>query len=188
MAAQAMMEKVRSESAKAVGQQHLDRTKMESENAFKHRQLEAKTQVDLQKLDIQSQQAGVDHHVALAQLASQLMKNQQDSEAHDQQSQQAEQQTQLQAASALAQHQQNMAKIASDHAQGMTSLASAHHQAMTGHALTGVKTISSEQQADADRLHEEEQARLDRQHQARTTDATLKNQQTLAKMKPKGKT
>ena len=37
MAAQAMMEKVRSESAKAVGQQHLDRTKMEAENTFKHR-------------------------------------------------------------------------------------------------------------------------------------------------------
>jgi hypothetical protein len=201
MAAQAMMEKVRSESAKAVGQQHLDRTKMEAENTFKHRQL---TQVDLQKLDIQSQQAGVDHHVALAQLASQLMKNQQDSEAHDQQSQmdmaesqqkqdmtaqqgqQAEQQAQLQAASTLAQHQQNMAKIQSDHAQGMTQLAAAHHAAMTGHALTGVKTISADQQADADRLHEEEQARLDRQHAAQTTDATLGNQVKIAKMKPKG--
>jgi hypothetical protein len=199
-----MMEKVRSESAKAVGQQHLDRTKMEAENTFKHRQLEAKTQVDLQKLDIQSQQAGVDHHVALAQLASQLMKNQQDSEAHDQQSQmdmaesqqkqdmtaqqgqQAEQQAQLQAASTLAQHQQNMAKIQSDHAQGMTQLAAAHHAAMTGHALTGVKTISADQQADADRLHEEEQARLDRQHAAQTTDATLGNQVKIAKMKPKG--
>ena len=64
MAAQAMMEKVRSETAKAVGQQHLDQTKMQQEDAFKHRQLEAKTQIDLQKLDLQGQQAGVDHHVA----------------------------------------------------------------------------------------------------------------------------
>ena len=43
MAAQAMMEKVRTETAKAVGQQHIDRTRMEQENAFKHRQLQAKT-------------------------------------------------------------------------------------------------------------------------------------------------
>jgi hypothetical protein len=204
MAAQAMMEKVRSESAKAVGQQHLDRTKMESENAFKHRQLEAKTQVDLQKLDIQSQQAGVDHHVALAQLASQLMKNQQDSEAFDQKSQMdeaesqmkqdqtaqqgqdAERQAQLQAASALASHQQNMAKIQSDHVRGMTDLAAAHHAAMTGHAIGGAKVISAEQQAEADRRHEQEQGRLDRQHQAQTTDATLGNQVKIAKMKPKG--
>ena len=55
MAAQAMMEKVRSETAKAVGQQHLDRTRQEQENAFKHTQLQAKTQVDLQKLDIEGQ-------------------------------------------------------------------------------------------------------------------------------------
>ena len=66
MAAQAMMEKVRSATATAVGQQHLDRTKMEQENAFKHRQLQAKTQIDLQKLDMQGAQMGVDHHVALA--------------------------------------------------------------------------------------------------------------------------
>ena len=63
MAAQAMQEKVRSETAKAVGQQHLDRTRMEQENQFKHQQLHAKTMVDLQKLDLQGQQMGVDHHV-----------------------------------------------------------------------------------------------------------------------------
>ena len=78
---------------------------------------------------------GVDHHVALAQLASQLMKDQSDREAHDQQTQldmadsqmkqdqtaqqgqDAERQAKLQAASTMAQHQQNMAKIASDHTQ-----------------------------------------------------------------------
>ena len=144
MAAQAMMEKVRSETAKAVGQQHLDRTRMEQENAFKHQQLHAKTAVDLQKLDLQGQQMGVDHHVQLAQLASQLMKDNSDSDAQDQQRQldsqdqemkqnQVEQEGQdknraamLQAASTMASHQQNMAKIASDHAQGMTKIAAAH--------------------------------------------------------------
>ena len=204
MAAQAMMEKVRAETAKAVGQQSIDRAKMQQEDAFKHRQLEAKTQIDLQKLDLQGQQAGVDHHVALAQLAAQLMKNQQDSESQDQQSQQdmAESQAQqdqtaqdgqdkerqaiLQAQAQEQAHAQNMAKINSGHVQAMTKMAADHHAAMTGHALTGVKTISAEQQADADRLHEEEQARLDRQHQSATTDATLQNAQTIAKMKPKG--
>ena len=203
MAAQAMQEKVRSETAKAVGQQHLDRTRMEQENAFKHQQLSAKTQIDLQKLDLQGQQMGVDHHVALAQLASQLMKDQSDSDAQDQQSQmdsqdqemkqnQVDQQGQdneraamLQAASTMASHQQNMAKIASDHAQGMTKIAAAHHQAMTGHAMTGVGMLADRAGQESDQQHEATQADLDRQHQALTTDATLRNQQTIAKMRPK---
>ena len=204
MAAQAMMEKVRAETAKAVGQQAIDRSKMQQENDFKHMQLQAKTQLEIQKLDLQGQQAGVDHHVALAQLAAQLMKSQQDSDSQDQKSQmdmansqaqqdqtaqqgqQAEQQAQLQAQAQAQSHAQNMAKINSGHVQAMTDMAARHHQAMTGHALTGVKAVSSDQQATADRMHDEEQARLDRQHQSATTDATLQNAQTIAKMKPKG--
>ena len=203
MAAQAMMEKVRSATATAVGQQHIDRTKMQMENDFKHQQLHAKTAVDLQKLDIEGQRMGVDHHVALAQLASQLMKNQSDSDAQDQQSQmasqeqemkqnQVEQQGQdneraamLQAASTMASHQQNMSKIASDHTQAMTKLAAAHHQVMTGHAMTGVGMLADQAGQESDQMHEAAQNDLDRQHQAMTTDATLRNQQTLAKMKPK---
>ena len=203
MAAQAMMEKVRSATATAVGQQHIDRTKMQMENDFKHQQLHAKTAVDLQKLDIEGQRMGVDHHVALAQLASQLMKNQSDSDAQDQQSQmasqeqemkqnQVEQQGQdneraamLQAASTMASHQQNMAKIASSHVQSMTNLAAAHHAAMTGHAMTGVGMLADQAGQESDQMHEAAQNDLDRQHQAMTTDATLRNQQTLAKMKPK---
>ena len=203
MAAQAMQEKVRMEGAKAVGQQHIDTQKMQMENQFKHAQLQAKSQIEIQKLEMDSQAAHLDNHAKLAQLASQLMKNQSDSDAQDQQSQQdmaesqmkqdqasqqaqqANQQAMLQAAQTLAQHHQNMAKIDSQHTQAMTQMAAAHHAAMTGHATTVGRTISSENQADADRLHEEEQARLDRQHQAATTDATLRNQQTLAKMKPK---
>ena len=214
MAAQAMMEKVRSETAKAVGQQHIDRTRMQQENDFKHQQLHAKTQVDLQKLDIEGQRMGVDHHIALAQLASQLMKDQSDSDAQDQQSQlasqdqemqqdQVEQEGQdknraamLQAAATMASHKENMAKIASDHTKSMTQLAAAHHQAMTGHAMTGVGMLAdragqeADQQHDAvqgdlDRQHEATQSDLDRQHQAATTSATLDNAQKIAKMKPK---
>ena len=161
MAAQAMMEKVRSATATAVGQQHLDRTKQQQEIDFKHQQLHAKTMVDMQKLDLQGQQMGVDHHVALAQLASQLMKDQSSSDAQDQQSQldtqdqemrqnQVEQEGQdknraaaLQAASMVASHKENMAKIASSHVQSMTQLAAAHHAAMTGHAMTGVGMLAA---------------------------------------------
>ena len=204
MAAQAMMEKVRSETAKAVGQQQIDRTRMLQENTFKHQQLQAKSMIDLQKLDIEGQRMGVDHHVALAQLASQLMKDQSDSDAQDQQSQldtqdqqmkqnQVDQQVQdnerramLQADSTMASHRENMAKIASDHTQGMTKIAAAHHQAMTGHAMTGVGMLADIATGqEADQQHEATQNDLDRQHQAMTTDATLRNQQTIAKMKPK---
>ena len=203
MAAQAMMEKVRSETAKAVGQQHIDRTRMQQENDFKHQQLHAKTAVDLQKLDLQGQQMGVDHHVALAQLASQLMKDQSAQEGQDQQNQldmadsqmkqdqtaqqgqDAERAAMLQGAATMASHQQNMAKIASQHAQSMTQLAAAHHAAMTGHAMTGVGMLADRAGQESDQMHEAGQNDLDRQHQAATTDATLRNQQTLAKMKPK---
>ena len=170
------------DGAKAVGQQHLDSQRMESENAFKHQQLHAKTAVDLQKLDLQGQQMGVDHHVALAQLASKLMSDQQDSEAQDQQSQmdmadhqaqqnqtdmqaqQANSDAALKAASMVAQHRENMAKIDSDHTQAMTSLAAQHHAAMTGHAMTGGKILSGAVLDEAGRQHDAEQARLDRQH------------------------
>jgi hypothetical protein len=203
MAAQAMMEKVRSATATAVGQQHIDRTKMQMENDFKHQQLHAKTAVDLQKLDIEGQRMGVDHHIALAQLASQLMKDQSDQEGQDQENQmnladqsmkqdQVEQQGQdneraamLQAASTMASHRENMAKIASDHTQAMTSLAAAHHAAMTGHAMKGVGMLADRAGQESDQQHEAAQNDLDRQHQAMTTDATLRNQQTLAKMRPK---
>jgi hypothetical protein len=78
-----------------------------------------------------------------------------------------------------------MAKISSDHAQSMTQLAAAHHAAMTGHAMTGVGMLADRSAQESDQVHEAGQNDLDRQHQAMTTDATLRNQQTIAKMRPK---
>jgi hypothetical protein len=60
MAAQAQMEKVRSDTAKAVGQQQLDRERMQAEGKFKYDQLQAKTQYDLQKLQLDAQKSGAD--------------------------------------------------------------------------------------------------------------------------------
>ena len=127
---------------------------------------------------------GVDHHVALAQLASQLMKDQSDQAGQDQQNQldmadsqmkqdqtaqqgqDAERAAMLQGAATMASHQQNMAKIASDHTQAMTQLAAAHHAAMTGHAMTGVGMSGGCAGQEADQQHESTQNDLDRQHQA----------------------
>ena len=204
MAAQAMIEKVRMDGAKAVGQQHIDTQRLQTDNAFKHKQLEAKTQIDLQKLELQGQQQGADHHMQLAQLASKLMADQQAGEQQDQQSQsdmadqQAKQdqmaqdnlaashQAVMQAAAQTAAHHENMAKISSDHTQAMTQLAAQHHQAMTGHAVKGAGILSDTLMNEADRQHEASQGELDRQHQERTTAATLTQQEKLAKMKPKG--
>jgi hypothetical protein len=216
MAAQAQMEKVRSDTARAVGQQNLDRARMEQENQFKHQQLHAKTAVDLQKLDIEGQRAGLDHHVALAQLASQLMKDQSDQDSADQdqqikmsqaqndadttaqQGQQAENDVQLKAVQQAQQHQQAMSQIASQHTQAMTKMAADHHAQMSGVGAKNVATVAGALSSSADRLHEQHQAAMDRLHQThqaaldrdsaeRTTAATLSNAQTLAKMKPKPK-
>jgi hypothetical protein len=213
LAAQAQLEKVRSDTAKAVGQQQLDREKMVHENVFKHQQLQAKTAFDFQKLGLESQKAGVDNHVQLAQLAGSLMKNQQDSDAADQDSQMksAEQQNQqdqvaqagkqadseaaLKAATIASQHMQKMAQINSSHSQAMTDLASRHHAAMTGHNLAGAKLVAGALSQDADQDHEAQQNDLDRQHDEMTTAATLSQnaamnqaklgaQQKIAKMRP----
>jgi hypothetical protein len=66
-------------------------------------------------------------------------------------------------------------------------MAAQHHQAMTGHGVAQTKTAIGALSSDADRLHEAHQKALDRDHAERTTAATLDNQQTIAKMKPRPK-
>jgi hypothetical protein len=216
VAAQAQLEKVRSETAKAVGQQNLARAKMEQENAFKHTQLHTKTALDLQKLDIEGQKAGLDHHVELAKLGSQLMSDDQDRQQQDQQSQidmagaqndsdaqaqqhqQAMNDAQLKAAQQAQQHQQAMSQIASQHTQAMTKMAADHHAAMSGVGAKNAATVAGALSSDADRLHERHQSAMDRLHQThqaaldrdsaeRTTAATLSTQSQIAKNRPKPK-
>ena len=202
VAAQAQLEKVRSDTSKAVGQQQLDREKMVHDNVFKHQQLRGKTQIDLQKLALEGQKIGVDTHVQMSQLASQLMRDQQDSDAADQDSQlkmagaqndadataqAGEQQrnaAQLQAAQIASQHMQKMHELNSSHVQAMTDLAARHHQAMTGHGMKGAQIVAGALSQGADHEHEAEQADLDRAHQVATTAATLGSQQKIAKMRP----
>jgi hypothetical protein len=93
----------------------------------------------------------------------------------------------LQAAQLAAQHEQAMGQLQSQHVQAMTKMAADHHAAMRGHAMKGHQIIAGALAGDADRQQEAEQNQLDRTHQAMTTNATLQNQQTIAKMKPKPK-
>ena len=140
MAAQAQMEKVRSDTAKAVGQQHLDTARMQAENDFKHKQLQAKTAYDFQKLDLEGRKVGVDQHTKLAQLASQLMRDQSDTEAQDQQNQidmaSAQQDADLKGQQAQNDQAAAMQKVAAAHAQGMAKVASQHIQGMAKVAST----------------------------------------------------
>jgi hypothetical protein len=207
VAAQAQIEKVRSDSAKALAQQQLDQSRLIADTQFKHQQLHAKTQLDIQKMDIDAQKAGLDHHVQLTTLASKLASDEQDrqqqdqkgqvdmaqaqndSDAQAQQAQQAQNDAQLKAVQTLAQHHQNMAKIQSQHTQAMTQMAAQHHQAMQGlrsqEGQTGAKLVAGALDSQADRAHQAQQSSLDRDHQALTTAATLNTQAKIAKAKPK---
>jgi hypothetical protein len=201
--AQAQLEKARSDTAIATGKQQIDLRKMQLENTFKHQQLQAKTAYDFQKLEIEAKTAGMNHFAALADISSQLMKDQSDSDQNDQenqvamagaqndatqtaqQGQAAQNDAQLQAAQIATKHMQAMAQIHSGHVQAMTDMAARHHQAMTGHAVKGAQVVAGALSGQADREHETDENALDRGHDALTTAATLANQQTVAKMKPR---
>jgi len=194
VAAQAALEKVRTESAKAVGQQSLDRMKQQQEMDFKHQELHSRTVIDLQKLALEGRKFGVDQQTKLGALAGQLMKAQSDSDQADQKSQvdmanaqndaqqqgfdqqQAQNDQEMQAAQMASQHMQAMHKLASDHEQAMTGLAAAHHAAMTGHAVNTGKAVVGALAADADRESAE-----------RTAGANRASQEMMARQRPRGK-
>ena len=202
LAAQAQMEKVRSDTAKSVGQQDLDHARLAAETQYKHLALQAKTQTDIQKMELEGRKAGIDAHVQLSTLASQLMKDQDDSDAADQdaqlkssdqqnqsdqvamQHQQAQNEAQLKAAQLASQHMQGMQKINNQHAQAMTGLAATHHAAMTGHDMKGAQIVAGALSQGADQAHDAEQNDLDRQQQSASQAADIDNQQKIVRMRP----
>jgi len=203
VAAQAQMEKVRSDTAKAVAEQNLKTKQLQSDNVFKHLTLQAKTEYEFNKLAVDAQKAGVEGAHKLGQLGATLMKSQSDSDQADSQNQldmaqqqqasddsarqhqQAMTQAQLKAAQLASQHMQKMAQIHSGHVQQMTGMAANHHAAMTGHGVQQIKTVAGALAGDADREHEAHENELDRGHDALKTAATLTNQKDLARMKPR---
>ena len=106
LAAQAQMEKVRSDTAKSVGQQKIDHERLAAETHYKHQALQAKTQTDIQKMELEGRKAGIDAHVQLSTLASQLMRDQDDSDQADQDSQLKQADQQNQSDQVAMQHQQ----------------------------------------------------------------------------------
>ena len=204
LAAQAQMEKVRSDTAKSVGQQDLDHARLAAETQYKHLALQAKSQLDIQKMELDGRKAGIDAHVQLSTLASQLMKNQDDSDAADQDSQlkasdqqnqsdqvamqhqQSMNEAQLKAAQLASQHMQGMQKINNQHAQAMTGLAATHHAAMTGHDMKGAQIVAGALSQGADQQHDAEQADLDRQQQASSQQADIDSAQKIVRMRPAG--
>jgi hypothetical protein len=202
LAAQAQMEKVRSDTAKSVGQQDLDHARLAAETQYKHLALQAKTQTDIQKMELEGRKAGIDAHVQLSQLASSLMRDQDDSDQADQdgqmkmadmqnqqdqvalQRQQAQHEAQIKAAQLASQHLQGMAKINAQHSQAMTDMASRHHAAMTGHDMKGAQIVAGALSQSADQAHDAEQNDLDRQQQNASQAADIDNQQKIVRMRP----
>ena len=134
MAAQAQMEKVRSDTAKAVGQQQLDRERMQAEGKFKYDQLQAKTQYDMQKLQIEAQKSGADPAQIEREMQLEEQKAQHDMElnqakmASDQQiaQQKAENDMIVANQKASSAHQIGMMKAHSAHQIGQQKVASSH--------------------------------------------------------------
>ena len=134
MAAQAQMEKVRSDTAKAVGQQQLDRERMQAEGKFKYDQLQAKTNYDMQKLQIEAQKSGADPAQIEREMQLEEQKAQHDMEinqakmASDQQiaQQKAENDMIVANQKASSAHQIGMLKANSGHQIGMANAHSQH--------------------------------------------------------------
>jgi hypothetical protein len=134
MAAQAQMERVRSDTAKAVGQQQLDRERMQAEGKFKYDQLQAKTQYDMQKLQLDAQKSGADPAQIEREMQLEEQKAQHDMQLNqqkmmsDQQIAQQKAENDIIVANMKAQsaHQIGMAKANSAHQVGQQKVASQH--------------------------------------------------------------
>ena len=183
--AQSMLEKVRAETAKAVGQQALDREKMEREDSFKHEQLHTQTAVDLEKIHSQTGDSPSEHALNLGKLGATLMKAHSDADAQDQSTQldYANAQHDQDLASQQQQHEQALAQqeLAQKHMASMTQIASQHHLQETAagqqHGRESAKIVTGALAGDADRVSANRNADLDR-----------RSSEKIAKFKPKAKT
>jgi hypothetical protein len=184
VAAQAQLEKVRADSAKAVAQQHLDTEKMQKEDSFKHQELHFKTAIELQKLSQAQGDSPGQHAAHLGKLAATLMKAQSDSDAQDQKNQLdmagAQQEQELAAQKAQSDIAIAQQKAAMAHSASMTGLASSHHlqerQLGQQHEQGIAKTLVGALGSDADRQSADRNAAADRQ-----------SQEKIARFKPRPK-
>jgi hypothetical protein len=195
MVAQSMQDKVRSDAAKNLAEQQLQKNKLEADDEFRHKQLHAKTVVDLKKLDIESQKAGVDHANKMGALASTLLSANDDADAADEDSQLKHAQQQhdqnLKTQEFQSKEQQSALKLAQAHMQAMTGLASQHHIGMAGlhqqdqHGK--LKIFAGALAGDADRDANNQNAEADRFASAHQADADRVSSEKIAKFKPRAR-
>jgi hypothetical protein len=132
LAAQAQFQKVKSDTAKAVGQQQLAQMKVQQDDDFRNRQLGEKTANDRAKIQLEADKLHVSHVENLGRMAADMFGSQMD---------------------AGAQHHQAMQDAAVGHHQAFVDAAVGHHQAnadlQSAQAQAGADVQSAQIQADA---------------------------------------
>jgi hypothetical protein len=78
VAAKAQFEKVKSDTAQALGEQQFRQQKQQQDDAFRQSQLREKTAVDMQKLEIERAKAHAGHLANMSKVAADLFKSQTD--------------------------------------------------------------------------------------------------------------
>lgn len=85
LAAQAQFQKVKADTAAAIGQQNLAQAKQQADDAFRHRQLAEKTANDQAKIQLEAEKLHVSHVERLGQMAADMFSSQMDADvAHHQ--------------------------------------------------------------------------------------------------------
>jgi hypothetical protein len=85
LAAQAQFQKVKADTATAIGQQNLAQAKQQADDEFRHRQLAEKTANDQAKIQLEAQKLHVSHVERLGQMAADMFSSQMDAQvAHHQ--------------------------------------------------------------------------------------------------------
>jgi hypothetical protein len=122
LAAQAQYQKVKSDTATAIGQQNLAQQKQQADDDFRNRQLAEKTANDQAKIELDRQKNHLSHVEKLGQMAADMFGSQMD---------------------AAAQHHQALQDAAVGHHEALQDAAVGHHQAFVDAAV-------GHHQADAD--------------------------------------
>jgi hypothetical protein len=132
LAAQAQFQKVKADTAKAVGQQQLAQMKVQQDDDFRNRQLGEKTANDRAKIQLEADKLHVSHVENLGRMAADMFGSQMD---------------------ASAQHHQALQDAAVGHHQAFADAAVGHHQAnadlQSAQAQAGADVQSAQIQADA---------------------------------------
>ena len=132
LAAQAQFQKVKADTATAIGQQNLAQAKQQADDDFRRQQLAEKTVNDRAKIELEAQKLHVSHVENLGRMAADMFGSRMD---------------------AAVGHHQAMQEAAVGHHQALQDAAVGHHQAFVdaavGHHQAQADVESAQIQADA---------------------------------------